>query len=77
LEPEENEKVIAAVLSESKDSRLVSVRPRIQEIREEGILSALGAERLLRCVTAEGCLRLLPGMFESDGFFVAMIEKNV
>ncbi len=77
LEPEENEQVIAAVLSGSKDARLLSMKSRIKELRSEGILSELGTEKLLRGITAEGGLRLLPGVFESDGFFVAMIEKTV
>ncbi|MGA9586054.1 MAG: transcription antitermination factor NusB [Terracidiphilus sp.] len=77
LEPEENEQVVAAVLSEGKDARLISFNSRIEELRRAGILTAAGAEDLLCGITAEGSLRLLPGMFESDGFFVAMIEKNV
>jgi 16S rRNA (cytosine967-C5)-methyltransferase len=76
LEPEENEQVIASVLSDSNNARLVSLGSRIKELRSQGILSASGAERILLGITAEGSLRLLPGMFESDGFFVAMIEKN-
>ena len=64
-------------LVENKDARLVSLKSRIEELRSEGILTASGAESLLRSITAEGCLRLLAGVFESDGFFVAMIEKNV
>jgi 16S rRNA (cytosine967-C5)-methyltransferase len=75
LEPEENEQVVAAVLTESKDVRLVSMKSRIEELRDEGILSTSGAENLAHGITAEGYLRLLPGIFESDGFFVAMIEK--
>ncbi len=77
LEPEENEQVVAAVLTESKDVRLVSMKSRIEGLRSEGILSTSGAENLLHGITAEGYLRLLPGKFESDGFFVAMIEKIV
>jgi 16S rRNA (cytosine967-C5)-methyltransferase len=77
LEPEENEQVVAAVLSENKDARLVSLKSRIEELCSEGILPGSGAEKLLQVVTAEGSLRLLPGVFESDGFFVAMIEKIV
>jgi 16S rRNA (cytosine967-C5)-methyltransferase len=77
LEPEENEQVVAAVLSESKDARIVSLKSRIEELRGGGILTASGAENLLHGITAEGVLRLLPGVFESDGFFVAMIEKIV
>jgi 16S rRNA (cytosine967-C5)-methyltransferase len=77
LEPEENEDVVAAVLSTRSDARLVSMNARIEELQSEGVLSASGAENLLRGITAEGGLRLLPGVFESDGFFVAMIEKTV
>jgi 16S rRNA (cytosine967-C5)-methyltransferase len=77
LEPEENEQVVAAVLSGSKDARLVSMKSRVEELRDGGILVGSGAENLLRGITAKGGLRLLPGMFESDGFFVAMIEKTV
>ena len=77
LEPEENEQVVAAVLSERNDARRVSMNSRIEELRGEGVLSASGAENLLRGITAEGGLLLLPGMFESDGFFVAMIEKTI
>jgi 16S rRNA C967 or C1407 C5-methylase (RsmB/RsmF family) len=69
--------VVAAVLSENKDARLVSLKSRIEELCSEGILPGSGAEKLLQVVTAEGSLRLLPGVFESDGFFVAMIEKIV
>jgi len=77
LEPEENEQMIAAALSGHKDERLVSLKSRIGELRSEGILSASGADNLLHGITAEGSLRLLPGVFECDGFFVAMIEKIV
>jgi 16S rRNA (cytosine967-C5)-methyltransferase len=77
LEPEENEQVVSAVLAERSNARLVSMRLRIEELRGEGILSTPGAERLLPAVTTEGCLRLLPGFFECDGFFVAMIARIV
>jgi 16S rRNA C967 or C1407 C5-methylase (RsmB/RsmF family) len=69
--------MIAAALSGHKDERLVSLKSRIEELRSEGILSASGADNLLHGITAEGSLRLLPGVFECDGFFVAMIEKIV
>ncbi len=77
LEPEENEAVVAAVLAENSNVRLIPLRARIEELRSEGVISVPGAENLLRGMTAEGNLRLLPGQFESDGFFVAMIEKLV
>jgi 16S rRNA (cytosine967-C5)-methyltransferase len=75
LEPEENEDVVAAVLAENSKARLISLRTRIEELRSEDVIFASAAENLLRGMTAEGNVRLLPGQFESDGFFVAMIEK--
>ena len=76
LEPEENEEVVAAVLSDCKSARLVSLETRVEELRSEGSLTPSGADSLLHVITGEGSLRLLPGMFETDGFFVAMIEKE-
>ncbi|MGB7546842.1 MAG: antitermination protein NusB, partial [Terracidiphilus sp.] len=76
LEPEENEQVVAAVLAATPHARLISLASRIEELRAEGILTVSGAERLHRCLTPEGSLRLLPGTFHTDGFFVAMIEKT-
>jgi 16S rRNA (cytosine967-C5)-methyltransferase len=77
LEPEENEEVVAAVLEEYSNVRLVPLRARIEELQSEGVISALVAENLLPGITTEGILRLLPGAFESDGFFVALFEKIV
>jgi 16S rRNA (cytosine967-C5)-methyltransferase len=76
LEPEENERVVADVLPVITGAHQVSLRPRIEELREQGILTDSGAERLRECVTPEGGMRLLPGVFHTDGFFVAMIEKS-
>ncbi len=76
LEPEENEQVVAAVLAENSNARQVSFAPVIEALRGKGILEAAGAERLQKCLMPEGALRLLPGAFPSDGFFVALIEKT-
>ena len=75
LEPEENEQVIAAVLTETPNACAVPLAPHIEGLLEAGILTASGAERLPRCITPEGFLRLLPGTFHTDGFFIAMIER--
>jgi len=75
LEPEENEQVVAAVLAESPGARLLSLESRLSDLLGEGILTASGAERLRGSLTPEGFLRLLPGRFHTDGFFVAMIER--
>lgn len=76
LEPEENEQVVAAVLAENSNARQVSFAPVIDALLGKAILEADGAERLQKCLTPEGALRLLPGAFPGDGFFVALIEKN-
>jgi 16S rRNA (cytosine967-C5)-methyltransferase len=75
LEPEENEQVVAAVLSESSQLLRTSIATRIDELRAEEILTATGAGRLRDCITSDGCLRLLPGVFHTDGFFVAVLQK--
>ncbi|HTB97171.1 MAG TPA: 16S rRNA (cytosine(967)-C(5))-methyltransferase RsmB [Terracidiphilus sp.] len=75
LEPEENEHVVAAVLAEHKGIQVVPMQLRIEEMRKAGVLTRPGAEGLKGCVTPEGALRLLPGKFDTDGFFVALLEK--
>lgn len=76
LEPEENEQVIAALLSEERNARVVPMQTRIEQLSAEGILVASAAPRLMECITPEGFLRLLPGNLRTDGFFIAVIEKK-
>jgi 16S rRNA (cytosine967-C5)-methyltransferase len=76
LEPEENEQVIAAVLAATPKARMVSLGDRIGELLCEGILTPEGVERLRGALTPDGNLRLLPGVFRTDGFFIAMIERT-
>jgi 16S rRNA (cytosine967-C5)-methyltransferase len=75
LEPEENEQVIEAVLANNLAAKLISLKSRIEELRSEGILTQTGSERLLACITPQGALRLLPGVFQTDGFFAALIQR--
>jgi 16S rRNA (cytosine967-C5)-methyltransferase len=75
LEPEENEQVVAAVLAETPNARMISLESSIDTLLRESILTRSGAERLRGCITPEGALRLLPGVFHTDGFFIALIEK--
>jgi 16S rRNA (cytosine967-C5)-methyltransferase len=75
LEPEENEQVVAAVITETRQVRIISLASRLNELLEEKILIDSAAERLHQSLTSEGFLRLLPGPFHSDGFFIAMIER--
>ena len=76
LEPEENEQVVAAVLSDVADAHPVSLGKRLEELQSEGVLAESGAERLMRCVMPEGSLRLFPGEFHTDGFFAALIARE-
>jgi 16S rRNA (cytosine967-C5)-methyltransferase len=76
LEPEENEQVVEAILAENPSHRQVSLARRIDELRRRGVLTDQGAERLRKCLTPEGALRLLPGAAFTDGFFVALIERG-
>jgi 16S rRNA C967 or C1407 C5-methylase (RsmB/RsmF family) len=75
MEPEENEDVVAAVLGAERNARIVSVESRMGELLSEGILTDAAAEGLRDCITQEGYLRLLPGAFQTDGFFIALFEK--
>ena len=74
LEPEENEGVVAAALTEMPNARQVSLGARIEGLRGAGVLTGWGGA-VEMALTLEGALRLLPGVFETDGFFVAGIEK--
>jgi 16S rRNA (cytosine967-C5)-methyltransferase len=75
LEPEENEQVIQAVLAEMPGVRLVSLGVRVVQMREKAMLTTDGAEKLLKNTSADGFLRLLPGEYGTDGFFIALMEK--
>lgn len=76
LEPEENEQVVAAVLADTANARRVSLESRIAELLRTGVMSASGGEGLRACLTSEGALRLLPGVFHTDGFSIALIERE-
>jgi 16S rRNA (cytosine967-C5)-methyltransferase len=76
LEPEENEQVVAAVLSENPNVRQSSLAPAIEALQQNGILSPEGADRMRQCLTPEGALRLLPGAVPTDGFYLALIERS-
>jgi 16S rRNA (cytosine967-C5)-methyltransferase len=76
LEQEENQRLVAAVLEEAPRARQVSLAGSIDSLLREGILAQAGAERLRGCLGPEGALQLLPGVFDTDGFFIALIEKS-
>ena len=75
LEPEENEQVVAAVVADMRSARQVSLASRIKALHSAGIVSTATSVRLQNSLTPEGALRLLPGVFPTDGFFVALIAR--
>jgi 16S rRNA (cytosine967-C5)-methyltransferase len=76
LEPEENEEVVAAVLAENANSRVISLAFVLDALRNRGIVSEGTSGELRSSLTPEGFLRLIPGQFETDGFFIGMIAKS-
>jgi 16S rRNA (cytosine967-C5)-methyltransferase len=76
LEPEENEQVVAAVLATTPNARAVSLDARITALSAQHILTPDAADKLRACLTPEGAIRLLPGTFQTDGFFIALIESD-
>ena len=75
LEQEENEQVVAAVLAATPNARTVPLQARIEALLRAGILTQNSAQRLRASLTPEGALRLLPGAFRTDGFFIALMER--
>jgi 16S rRNA (cytosine967-C5)-methyltransferase len=69
LEPEENEEVVAAALSEVQDWRIISGRPALAP----HLVNAACDERLF---TPEGFFRTLPPDHGTDGFFAAVLAKR-
>ncbi|HXR38394.1 MAG TPA: 16S rRNA (cytosine(967)-C(5))-methyltransferase RsmB [Terracidiphilus sp.] len=76
LEPEENEGVVSAVLAATPTARQVPLQASIETLQREAILTKDCAGRLQASLTPQGALRLLPGTFNTDGFFIALIERS-
>jgi 16S rRNA (cytosine967-C5)-methyltransferase len=75
LEPEENEQVVDGVLSQLGSCQIIPLDLSFDGLLNRGILTEQGAERLRSCLTPEGFLRLFPGSFGTDGFFIAVLGK--
>jgi len=75
LEPEENEHVVTAVLAENSKVRQIPLAQSLEKMADAGVLMADGAKLLREAITPEGALRLLPGNFGTDGFFIALLER--
>ena len=76
LETEENEHVVAAVLAQTEGATIVPADATLDALRDRGILAEEAPDRLRTCLTPEGFLRLIPGAFHTDGFFIAIIETK-
>jgi 16S rRNA C967 or C1407 C5-methylase (RsmB/RsmF family) len=76
LEPEENEQVVAAVSAATPNTRAVSLDTRITALRDKKVLTSDVADKLHACLTSDGALRLLPGVFATDGFFIALLQRD-
>jgi 16S rRNA (cytosine967-C5)-methyltransferase len=63
------------VLAEMPFARLLPLTDQLEALRRKDILSENGTKCLQASLTPEGCLRLLPGTFHTDGFFIALIER--
>jgi 16S rRNA (cytosine967-C5)-methyltransferase len=75
LEPEENEQVVATVLAATPNARQISLNATIETLLADSIVARRAAVELETSLTPEGALRLLPGAFHTDGFFIALIER--
>jgi 16S rRNA (cytosine967-C5)-methyltransferase len=76
LEPEENEQVIAAVRAANPNVQAIPLHASIELLQSASVLLPASAEQLKAAITPEGALRLFPEMFNTDGFFMAILERG-
>ena len=73
LEREENEDVVAEVTADRSDLRLLDCREELARLRSEGALIWSDIDSLVR----GKFLRTLPGVHPCDGFFAALISRQL
>jgi 16S rRNA (cytosine967-C5)-methyltransferase len=71
LEKEENEDVVENALAENSRFRLVDIRTELDQLKLSGELTLADPQSLAR----GPCLRTIPGVHPSDGFFAAIFER--
>lgn len=76
LEQEENEQVAGDMVAQNLNARVVPLGPALHSLQDRGVLAIEAAERLHMLLTPDGFLRIVPGAFETDGFFLAMLERG-
>ncbi len=72
LEPEENEAVIDQAVRDNQSFRLLDIGDRLAELRNEGALIC-DPDSLVR----GPYLRTIPGVHQCDGFFAALLQREM
>jgi len=75
LEPEENVRVVEAIVASERLSR-ISLEPMLAQLVRGGILTDPVASGLAGTSIRDGYLRTLPGIHPCEGFFAALLERN-
>jgi 16S rRNA (cytosine967-C5)-methyltransferase len=72
LEQEEDESVIEETLRVNPSFRVLDIRSELERLRDAGeLVTSFPVET----VVSGDSLRTIPGVQQSDGFFVAMLRK--
>ena len=78
LEPEENTAVVDETLAQAHDWRRIPISEILDELHKEGAL--VSSEILKHSIAPDGSMTILPGSLgaeiQTDGFFVAVLEKR-
>jgi 16S rRNA (cytosine967-C5)-methyltransferase len=80
LEREENQSVVVEVLATAQGWQQIPVSDVLHELREEGTLTLASDNTIAKACSPDGSLTILPGSLgpeiQTDGFFVAILEKR-
>jgi 16S rRNA (cytosine967-C5)-methyltransferase len=76
LEPEENERVLEPMLEDGAVEQL-QLEPLLQQLVTSALLPANSAVLLLRTAVGNNALRTLPGVHPCDGFYAAVLQRNI
>ncbi|HTZ89859.1 MAG TPA: transcription antitermination factor NusB [Alloacidobacterium sp.] len=77
LEPEENEAIVRECLNRRADFDLLPIDEEIERLEDSGVLLNEGAVKLRSTALADSFLRTLPGVHLCDGFFAALLTRQV
>jgi 16S rRNA (cytosine967-C5)-methyltransferase len=77
LEAEENEAVLVQFLATESSAKIIPIEDRLRELERDGILVEGAADSLMASSVSNHCLRTLPGITPTDGFFAAILTKSI